>query len=318
MITKLLDNERFEELKIYFTKDFDCDHESKDRIINVIIPQIKKNLERNEVPKPETWEEIFLDLRQFLNNLMISISKSNSDDQPRFGEGYQQPLSLNNKYMPIDFTDGFPKGWHNKSQYAPFSMDSIQSDYEEYKSKPHIRCDYLDYVFLKNLVYGSYSTDYFIALFHKGSPSIKYVLMEIFTNGNISKIILFKFFSSIVSFLFFFTNPLIAYFAFIYGISWLGWIFVIFTALSILVVPIKIWNYFFNIKKWKKNYAKKIEVSYKAYDHIINGNINPEILKKIITKNDTDFEIFLDTSIYAIVDDLIGKHKNYFSPLTIS
>lgn len=318
MNSKLLDEENFDELKRYYTKDFYCDHDSKDKIINVIIPQIKKNLERNEVDKPETWGEIFLDLRYFLNNLMSSISKSNSDDQPSFGEDYQQPLSLNNNYMPMNFNDGIPKAWHNPSQYAPFNMDRIQSDYEEYKSKPYLRCDYLDYVFLKNLIYGSYSTDYFIVLFRKGSQSIKYGLMEAFTNGKISKIFLYKFICNIFSFLFFMINPLIAYFSFKYGVSWLGWIFVVFTGLSILAIPLQVWNYFFNIKKWEKNYLKKIEVSYKAYDHITHGNINPEILKKIITKNDTNFEIFLDTSIYAIVDDLIEKHKNYFSPVAIT
>lgn len=301
-----------------FFKDLDCDWESKHKISDVIIPQIRMNLESYKGEKPANWEDLLYELNGLLFSLMRTISKSNSyDRRPKIGENYESPLSLFNRFMPTNFIDGFPKGWWRTSHYAPYHMDHLQDDYKEYKTKPYLRCDYLDYLFLKYFTYGCYSTDYFILLFRKGLPTIKYGLMEVITNGAITKIYLFKLIANLISFLLFIANPTIAFFSFSYGISWLGWIFTILTGFSIISLPYSIYNYFFRVKKWEKNYINKIEVSFKAYDHITNSNINPEILKKIITKNETDYNIFLDTSVYAIVDDLIAKHKNYFDPLII-
>ena len=282
------------------------------------------------------WEDFSLEAvnqifeQELADNILEDIKKINSFDRNILSRYYRMLIeffqhdlafsfsSPTKKYKifaetSFDLSQGKPESWIG--HHSPIQVSYLQNAYKKYKSIKWLNCSKLDHLFLKNFIYDEYSCSYFMILhgYHKPTASLGNAMEEAMTKGSLWKISLYRFISKPLGILLnWVLTPLLAFYLFslssdianIFAYILIAW-FIFMVLYKIIFLPK---NYFTN-KEINKSANEKLKIFLDSFRIVSEEIFNPIQLKKVMTKNETEFALFQSNEVYIIIDELINKAK---------
>lgn len=216
-----------------------------------------------------------------------------------------------NYFMPIDLSLGIPEEWPERVRlrFTPLhDVEAVKEEFSIYKEKKWMHNKFLDLMFLRLLVYDNFSCSYFANLFHAGNRP--YNFAEYFTKGNIFKVMLYNLISPILRLFFGWGLPLMIFFSF--KNLYIEWIVGLYLIYKLIFLPYRIYYYFRYSLIQKKDFAKKAQVSLRIFDEISTSSFNPIIVKDMATENNTNNNIFVQSTCHTVIDHFIDRYGNSF------